>query len=103
VLTAHVTLDERDSCNSIADLLRCAATMGAQDFELPAQLEALLQEVCAEHGVPARRHDDIRALVESPSDTWPACCGASCSPCVEDSKSTARVILARWSQIMLMK
>ena len=72
--------------------------MSAQDFDLPPQLEALLQAVCAEEGVPARRHDDIRSLVESPSSTWPACCGANCQPCVEDSKSIAREILARWTR-----
>jgi hypothetical protein len=70
--------------------------MSAHDFDLPPALEALLQQVCAEEGVPARRLDEIRELVGTPPGTWPACCGSSCQPCVEDQKSVARLVLARW-------
>ena len=70
--------------------------MGASDFGLSADLEALLLEVCRREGVETRREDEIRALVASPPERWPACCGAACRPCVEDQKSIAREILARW-------
>jgi hypothetical protein len=70
--------------------------VSSSDFALPPELEALVQQVCAEENLPARRHDEIRELVSTPPSTWPACCGANCQPCVEDSKSVARAILARW-------
>jgi hypothetical protein len=70
--------------------------MAAHHFDLPAELEALLQEVCAEERIPARRHDELRELVSTSPSSWPTCCGASCQPCVEDSKALAREILARW-------
>jgi len=72
--------------------------MSADDYDVPADLEALLQEVCREQGVPPRQHDELRSLVTTPQSSWPACCGGSCSPCVEDPKSIAREILARWSK-----
>jgi hypothetical protein len=70
--------------------------MAAHHFDLPAELEALLQQVCAEENVPARRQDELRELVSTSPSSWPVCCGASCQPCVEDSKALAREILARW-------
>jgi len=73
--------------------------MSADDFHLPAELETLLLQVCAERDVPARRHDEIRSLVQTPRESWPACCGASCQPCVEESKEVAREVLARWLQL----
>ena len=69
--------------------------MSAEDFELPPSLEALLQEVCAEQGVPRRRHDELRLLLHQPQSSWPRCCGAACEPCVEDQAAIAREILAR--------
>ena len=71
--------------------------MGASDFDLPPGLEALVREVCRAQGVASREQDAIRTLVSSPPDTWVACCGAACRPCVEDQKSVAREILERWS------
>lgn len=70
--------------------------MSASDFALPAELEALVIEACRREGVRSGREDEIRALVSSPVERWPACCGAACRPCVEDQKSLAREILARW-------
>jgi hypothetical protein len=72
--------------------------MSAADYKLPADLEALLQEVCREQNVPPRQHDELRSLITTPQSTWPACCGGSCQPCVEDPKSIAREILARWAK-----
>jgi hypothetical protein len=70
--------------------------MGAAHFELSAELEALLQQVCSEEAVPARRQDELRLLLTSEPSTWPQCCGGSCTPCVEDSKAIAREVLMRW-------
>lgn len=70
--------------------------MGAAHFELPAELEALLQQVCSEEAVPARRQDELRLLLTGDPGDWPVCCGGSCSPCVEDVKAIAREVLARW-------
>ncbi len=69
--------------------------MSAEDFDLPAELETLLQGVCAEQAVPRRRHDEIRALLESRPSAWPLCCRGSCEPCVEESKRLAAEVLAR--------
>jgi hypothetical protein len=71
--------------------------MGARDFELPAELEAVVREVCDEQDLPERRRDEIRSLVEGPVADWPACCGGSCEPCVETSKQLAREVLSRWT------
>jgi hypothetical protein len=70
--------------------------MSAADYNLPAELEALLQQICLEQNIPARQHDELRSLITSAPSTWPACCGGSCTPCVEDPKAVAREILARW-------
>jgi hypothetical protein len=72
--------------------------MSAADFALPAELEALLQAVCREQGVPLRRHDELRALLLEPRAQWPACCGGSCQPCVLDQTSLASEILARYGK-----
>lgn len=69
--------------------------MSAEDFELPPALEAELQQVCAELGVPQRRHDELRSLLSQPQSAWPRCCGAACTPCVEDQAAIAREVLAR--------
>ena len=70
--------------------------MGDARFDLPDELEALLQQVCKEEGVPARRLDELRLLVSSEPSSWPLCCGGSCTPCVDDQKAIAREVLARW-------
>lgn len=70
--------------------------MSASDFGLSAELDALIVEVCRREGVRSGREDEIRALVSSPPERWPTCCGAACRPCVEDQKSVAREILSRW-------
>ena len=72
--------------------------MAARDFDLPAELEALVQRVCGEHGIASRSHDEIRWLVQTPVAEWPVCCGASCQPCVEASKELAREVLALWQR-----
>lgn len=69
--------------------------MSAVHFELPEALEAILQAVCAEQGVPARRHDEIRMLLRQPSSAWPPCCRGSCQPCVDEQTSIAREVLRR--------
>jgi hypothetical protein len=74
--------------------------MSAADYNLPDELEALLQLICLEQNIPARQHDELRSLITSPPSTWPACCGGSCTPCVEDPKAVAREILARWSPMI---
>jgi hypothetical protein len=71
--------------------------MSATDYNLPAELEALLQQICREQNIPERQHDELRSLITSPQSSWPACCGGSCSPCVEDPKSIAREVLALWT------
>ena len=38
--------------------------MSTKDFDFPAALEALVQQVCKEQGLPRRRLDEIRQLVE---------------------------------------
>jgi hypothetical protein len=63
----------------------------------PAELEALLRAVCSELAVPPRRYDEIRMLVTSDPGSWPVCCKGSCSPCIDESTSVARLILARWA------
>lgn len=73
--------------------------MSASDFDLPPALEALLQQVCSEQGLASRRHDEIRQLVQSTVESWAVCCGGSCEPCVEASKATARLVLARWAEL----
>jgi hypothetical protein len=65
----------------------------ADDYALPAELEALLPEVCDRHGVPAREHDLIRQLLSTAEAQWPACCRGDCSPCVDEHKAVARTIL----------
>jgi hypothetical protein len=69
--------------------------MSAADFDLPPDLEALLQQVCHEHGIPARQHDGLRSLLQSPPESWPICCRAECTPCVDEEARVAREILAR--------
>ena len=71
--------------------------MSAADYNLPPDLEALLQQICREQHIPPRQHDELRSLITTPQSTWPACCGGSCNPCVEDPKITAREILAAWA------
>lgn len=70
--------------------------MSASDFDLPPALEALVLAECAVQGLPARSHDEIRALVSSPESSWPVCCRGSCNPCIDEHTSVARAILARW-------
>jgi len=72
--------------------------MSAADFDLPAALETLLQQVCTERGVPVRHHDELRLLLRTPTERWPACCKASCYPCVDDRTRIAREILARFGR-----
>lgn len=72
--------------------------MGARDFDLPEPLEALLLAECEARGVAVRAHDEIRMLVGSPEESWPACCRGSCQPCVDEHKQVARAILASWRQ-----
>lgn len=72
--------------------------MSAADYGLAPELEALLQQICSEQTIPARQHDELRSLITTPQSSWPACCGGSCNPCVEDPKATAREILARWAE-----
>ena len=72
-----------------------ATRMSAEDFDLPPELEALLQEVCAEQNVPRRRQDELRLMLQQPESSWPRCCGGGCVPCVEDQTAIAREILAR--------
>jgi len=72
--------------------------VSARDFALPPELEALLQEVCAEHGIPRRRHDELRQYLMRPTESWPACCRGSCSPCVDEQASVAREVLARYRE-----
>jgi hypothetical protein len=67
--------------------------VSAEDYALPAEIEALLPEVCDVHGVPAREHDLIRQLLSTPEAQWPACCRGSCSPCVDEHKAVARKVL----------
>jgi hypothetical protein len=71
--------------------------MGILDFDLPAELEALLQQVCRERGVPARYIDELRLLLQEPPERWPACCKGNCVPCVDDQTRIAREVLARWA------
>jgi hypothetical protein len=66
-------------------------------FELAAELEQLLQDVCNEQGVPERRHDELRMLLQQPSSEWPACCRGSCEPCVDEQTAIAREVLRRAS------
>lgn len=69
--------------------------MAAEDFDLPVELEQLLQQVCRERAVPRRRHDELRALLRQPQTSWPECCKGQCDPCVDDQARIAREILAR--------
>ena len=62
---------------------------------LPADVEALLQAVCAEQGVAARRHDELRMLLTTPPENWPVCCRGTCELCVDEQTSVARMVLAR--------
>jgi hypothetical protein len=70
--------------------------MSATDYSLEPELEAFLQQICREQNIPVRQHDELRSLLTVPQSIWPACCGGSCNPCVEDPKATAREILALW-------
>jgi hypothetical protein len=63
---------------------------------LPGELEAVLQQVCAERSVPARRLDELRALLSEPEADWPACCRGDCNPCVLELTGIAREVLARF-------
>ena len=78
--------------------LSIATGMSARDFDLPAELEALLQKVCSERGIPSRLHDELRLLLAQPPETWPTCCKASCAPCVDDQARIAREVLSRWGR-----
>jgi hypothetical protein len=69
--------------------------MSAEDFDLPADLETLLQQVCHERGIAAREHDGLRTLLQSPPESWPSCCRAECKPCIDDHARVAREVLAR--------
>ncbi len=71
--------------------------MAAKDFSLPAALEALLQEVCAQHGVPERQHDELRSMLLRFPGSWAACCKGKCDPCVDDQARIAHEVLARWA------
>lgn len=69
--------------------------MAAKDFDLPAELETLLQQVCTERAVPRRRHDELRNLLREPQTNWPACCKGQCDPCVDDQVRIACEVLRR--------
>lgn len=69
--------------------------MSARDFALPADLESLLQQVCAEREVPVRRHDELRSLLLTPRQRWPACCLGQCKPCIDDQTRIAGEVLSR--------
>jgi hypothetical protein len=71
--------------------------MSTRDFDFPATLEALVQQVCKEQGLSRRRLDEIRQLVESDPENWPVCCRGSCEPCVDESIAAARIVLERWA------
>jgi hypothetical protein len=71
--------------------------VSTKDFDFPSTLEALIQQVCKERGMPRRRLDEIRQLVESDPDNWPVCCRGSCDPCVDECTAAARVVLERWA------
>jgi hypothetical protein len=71
--------------------------MSTRDFDLPGALEAIVREVCEAQGLPRRRLDEIRQLVEADPENWPVCCRGSCEPCVEESIVAARIVLERWS------
>lgn len=73
--------------------------MSASDFDLPPALEAALMGTCRARAVARREQDAIRALVSSPPEAWPVCCGAECQPCVEDHKEVAREVLVRWRAV----
>jgi hypothetical protein len=69
--------------------------MSAADFDLPPDLETLLQQVCQERGIAPREHDGLRTLLQSPPESWPTCCRAECKPCVDDQVRVVREVLAR--------
>jgi hypothetical protein len=73
--------------------------LSTKDFGLPAALEALVQQVCKEQGLPRRRLDEIRQLVESEPSNWPACCKGSCEPCVDECKTAALIVLDRFARL----
>lgn len=71
--------------------------VSTKDFSFPGALEALVQQVCREQGLPRRRLDEIRQLVETDPENWPVCCRGSCEPCVDESIVVARIVLERWN------
>jgi len=71
--------------------------MSGAELALPPALEALLQAVCAEQGVPPRWHDALRGLLLGPREEWPVCCKGSCAPCIDEQTAVAREVLARWA------
>lgn len=45
-------------------------------------LEDALEQALRENGLDPSFEGDVRELLATPRERWPACCGGLCDPCV---------------------
>ena len=67
----------------------------------PDQIRDAVEQASREYNVESMYIGSVHAFLEEDEDSWPACCGSSCEPCVLTLETAARralILLERGSR-----
>jgi hypothetical protein len=56
----------------------------------PDQIRDAVEQACREQHIESMYIGSVHAFLEEDEDSWPACCGSSCEPCVLTLEAAAR-------------